>query len=72
MNAGQIPPSMKRYIITDAHNHATLRCGDVVVMTETPTAFENVFIREPDMTLHSLRDDNDQYVHLSEANIPGK
>ncbi len=67
MNAGQVAPSMRRYLITDAHDHKTLRCGDVVVMSETPRTLENLFIREPDMTLHELQDESSQYVHVSEV-----
>lgn len=57
---------MKRYRITHPHDHKTLRPGDVVVMTETPT-YENLLLRELDMTLHRLQDGSDQYVHMVEA-----
>jgi hypothetical protein len=66
LDAGSIAPSMKRYRITWAHDHKTLCVGDVVVMTETPR-LENMLLREPDMTLHKLQDDHDQYVHMVEA-----
>lgn len=66
LDAGSVAPSMKRYRIIWPHNHKTLRAGDVVVMTETPR-YENLLLREPDMTLHGLQDDSDQYVHMVEA-----
>ncbi len=58
---------MRRYLITEAHDHKTLHPGDVVVMTETPRTLENLFIREPDMTLHVLQDESGQYVHVAEV-----
>lgn len=66
LDAGQIPASMKRYVVTWTHNHKTLKTGDVVVMTED-REFRNWLLREPDMTLHSLQDESGQYVHLGEA-----
>ena len=66
LDAGSVAPSMKRYRIIWPHNHKTLRAGDVVVMTETPR-LENMLLREPDMTLHVLQDDSDQYVHMVET-----
>ena len=74
IDAGSVAPSMKRYRIICPHNHKTPRAGDVVVMTETPR-LENMLLREPDMTLHVLQDDSDQYVHMVEASnhvIPEK
>lgn len=66
LDAGRVAPSTKRYRIMHAHDHKKLRAGDVVVMTESPT-FDNLLIREPDMTLHRLQDDDGQYVHMVEA-----
>ena len=66
LDAGGIAPSMTRYRVTWPHEHKTLRAGDVVVMTETPS-LENMLLREPDMTLHRLQDDGGQYVHMVEA-----
>lgn len=66
VDAGMVPPSMTRWIITHPHAHKTLQRGDVVVMTETPT-LENVLLREPDMSLHALQDEHGQYVHMRKA-----
>lgn len=63
IDAGQVAPSQIRYLVKYAHAHKTLKVGDVVVMTETPT-MENLLLREADMTLHRLQDGSDQYVHL--------
>ncbi len=63
LDAGNVPPSLRRYRITIPHDHETLRTGDVVVMTETPS-LDNLLLRESDMTLHNLRDKSDQYVHM--------
>jgi len=64
MSAGKIAPSPAKYTVTDAHDHATLNVGDVVVMTMTPGRMENQLFRFSDCTLHELADHNDQYVHL--------
>lgn len=63
LDAGSVAASAKRYRITYLHDHKTLRIGDVVVMTESPQ-LDNLLLRVPDMTLHRLRDDNEQYVHM--------
>lgn len=66
LGAGTVAPSMKRYRIIWPHGHKTLRVGDVVVMTESPSC-DNMLLREPDMTLHRLQDDDGQYVHMVDA-----
>jgi hypothetical protein len=66
LDACFVAPSMKRYRVTWPHAHKTLRVGDVVVMTESPS-YDNFLLREPDMTLHRLQDDCGQYVHMVEA-----
>lgn len=63
LDAGTISPSLVRYRVTWPHAHKTLRAGDVVVMTKSPL-YENMLLREPDMTLHRLVDENGQHVHL--------
>ena len=70
LDAGSIAPSIKRYRVTYLHDHKTLKTGDVVVMTESPK-FDNLLLREPDMTLHFLQDNNGQYVHMVEAHNAG-
>jgi len=66
LDAGSIPASDRRYVVTWPHDHKTLKAGDVVVMTETPQV-HNLLLRLADMTLHGLTDEHDQYVHLDEA-----
>jgi hypothetical protein len=66
LDAGSIGPSVRRYRVTWSHGHSTLNPGDIVVMVESPE-MRNWLLREPDMTLHSLMDKHDQYVHLEDA-----
>jgi hypothetical protein len=66
LNAGDVPPSGKMYVITWPHDHETLKAGDVGTIIEN-SVLENVFRRESDMTLHPLKDGMGQYVHLTEA-----
>lgn len=63
LDAGSITASPKRYIVTFAHNHKTLVVGDVVVLVES-SRLNFFLLRVIDMTLHALKDDNGQYVHL--------
>lgn len=66
-SAGSIEPSPKRWRVVETHDHKTLRLGDVVIMAEIPLPdLSNILIREADMTLHWLRGDYEQYVHLEE------
>ena len=65
LDAGSVPPSRKRYVITWPHDHATLAAGDIVVLVETPLQ-QNLLVRISDMTLHCLKDSQEQYVHLIE------
>jgi hypothetical protein len=62
-HAGELAPSKKRYVIEDAHDHPTLKDGQVVVLVEGPK-LENMLIRVSDMTAHHLWDRCQQYVHL--------
>lgn len=66
LDAGSIEPSCKRYVVTYPHGHKYLKAGDVVVMVENPYA-DNYLLRESDMTLHHLRGQSDQYIHLVEV-----
>lgn len=63
--AGKVVASPKQYKVSCVHDHKSLEMGDVVVMVETPR-LEMFLLRVSDMTLHSLEDSNDQYVHLVE------
>lgn len=62
-SAGKVGPSTTRYKVVCAHDHATLKVGDVVVMTEDRTR-ANWLLREADLTLHDLTDEHSQYIHL--------
>lgn len=65
-SVGCIEPSVRQYIVTQTHDHLTLKPGDLVVMTITPETGRNLLLRISDMTLHVLVDLNEQYVHLVE------
>lgn len=66
IDAGKVPPSSKKYVVTHTHSHQTLKTGDVVVMVCTPNQGSNWLFRVTDMTMHDLVDEHDQYVHLAE------
>ena len=70
LDAGSVEVSDRRYVVTWPHEHNTLKAGDVVVMVVTPQA-RNLLLRLADMTLHSLEDGYDQYVHLDESSNAG-
>jgi hypothetical protein len=57
---------IRRYKVTDKHEHDTLNVGDVVVMLLSPEKSTTILLRESDMTLHKFRDYCEQYVHLEE------
>ena len=63
LDAGNITQSPKRYIVTFPHKHKTLVVGDVVVLVEN-SRLDYFLLRVADMTLHVLKDDHGQYVHL--------
>jgi len=65
-HAGIVSPSAKRYVVTCSHGHRQLMVGDVVVVTESPD-LKTVLVRESDLTLHDVRGQSAQYVHLAEA-----
>jgi len=68
LDAGSAPASPRRYNVTWPHDHPTLKTGDEVVMVESPRPeMRNWLLRVSDMTLHPLKDENDQYVHLVAA-----
>lgn len=71
IDAGCIAPSCKRYEVILPHKHMTLEAGDIVIMTETPD-LDNLLLREKDMTLHRLSDQDGQYVHIALAEQPNK
>ncbi|MFA5635707.1 MAG: hypothetical protein WC977_07355 [Anaerovoracaceae bacterium] len=64
LDAGAIVPSTMRYTVTNPHDHDTLKAGDVVVLV-ADHLINYFLLRTEDMTLHSLKDGGDQYVHLS-------
>jgi hypothetical protein len=66
LDAGSVCGSSKRYVVTWPHEHKTLKLGDVVVMVVTPRN-DNLLLREIDMTLHGIKDEYDQYIHLAEV-----
>lgn len=66
VSAGCVAPSTKRYVVVYAHEHETLRAGDVVVMVAPPGVW-HCLLRMSDMTMHMLTDAHSQYVHLAEA-----
>lgn len=63
MHAGSISPSSNKYLVSDPHDHRSLKHGDIVVLSESPGR-HNLIIRLSDMSLHQLKDEYDQYVHL--------
>lgn len=65
ISAGKVPCGTTVYTVTNAHDHKTLKEGDIVRMTE------NLRLIREDFTLHRLTDDNGQYVHLMEVPIGG-
>ncbi len=62
--SGCVEPSTQCYVVTEAHRHNSIKEGDEVVVIVTPDSARNYLLRLSDMTLHSLQDSNDQYVHL--------
>jgi hypothetical protein len=62
-DAGNVPPSPKKFIVTGIHDHKTLKLGDVVLVVKAPN-MENLLFRFSDCTLHDTQDKHDQYVHL--------
>ena len=68
LDAGSVPASRRRHVVTWAHNHKTLSRGDVVVMAVHRTM--HYLIRVSDMTLHGLEDGDGQYVHLAPVDEP--
>jgi hypothetical protein len=64
-DAGSVGASSQRYIVTNRHDHGTLKLDDVVVIIEAPdSCLFNYLIRVDDITLHPLKDDHGQYVHI--------
>lgn len=64
VSAGNVGPSVNKFIVIDGHYHKSLECGDVVVMSLDVKGDNNILIRLSDMTTHKLTDSDDQYVHL--------
>lgn len=62
-NAGAVSPGIQLYVVTDAHKSETLETGDMVVMVVDPKTW-NWLLRPSDMTLHKLKDEHGQYLHL--------
>lgn len=62
-DAGSVAPGVREFFITETHGHAHLQRGDLVVMVEDPRS-NNWLLRLSDMTLHHLKGQADQYVHL--------
>ena len=62
VDAGKVVPGPALYEVTYAHNHKTLKAGNLVRMVEDPR-YNNLLLRT-DWTLHWLTDEQDQYVHL--------
>jgi hypothetical protein len=48
------PDGVTRWVVAFVGEHDTLRPGDVVLVTETPS-HDNVFIRPADLTIHALQ-----------------
>lgn len=69
-SAGKVVPSKEPLIVTDSHEHLTLKDGDTVIMVESPNLTKNLLFRCSDATLHVLADPADQYVHLSSCIQP--
>lgn len=69
LDAGSIPPSPKHFIVTNPHGHDFLKAGDEVVLV-ADTTINYFLLRTADMTLHTLKDNADQYVHLEESSNP--
>jgi hypothetical protein len=66
-DAGSVEPDLRRWRVTETHGHITLGHGDEVVVVESPTVGGNYLLRMTDLTLHHLRGDADQYVHLTDS-----
>lgn len=62
-DAGSVAPSATEYLVTQTHGNKHLQRGDAVVMVEDPRA-NNWLLRLRDFTLHDLKGQADQYVHL--------
>jgi len=67
LDAGDVEPSQKKYRITYPHDVRSLKTDDVVQMVVTPHG-SNYLLRVTDMSLHNIKDDSSQYVHLEEVN----
>jgi hypothetical protein len=65
IHAGYVAPGPKRYTVTESHDHEDMVWGDVVLMVEDPS-LKNWLLRLSDFTLHHLKGQADQYVHLAE------
>jgi hypothetical protein len=63
IDAGNVLPGRDEYVVTFTHGHATLNAGDVVVIVALSPG-NNILLRKSDTTLHALRAEFDQYVHL--------
>jgi hypothetical protein len=64
-SAGSIQASSDRYVVTETHDHKTLKYGDHVVVSATEKCDFFLIIRLDDMTLHEMKDKYGQYVHLA-------
>ena len=66
IQSGNLPFSPRKYVVSDPHEHDTLRLGDLVSVAchEYDMAF--YLYRHRDGTLHLLADGSDQYVHVEE------
>lgn len=64
-HSGAVKASGYLYQVTDCHKHRTLRPADIVRVVEDPADGSLFLFRSSDHTIHRLRDDDHQYVHLS-------
>lgn len=65
VDAGAVAPNTgRRYFVSYAYRHETLRVGDIVRMVEAKDA--RMYLLRDDFSLHRLEDDRGQYVHLRE------
>lgn len=63
LHAGLVSPGPRRYAVTESHGHKHLAEGETVVMVEDPQ-LNNWLLRLSDFSLHHLKGQSEQYVHL--------
>ena len=68
-SAGSVEQSARPWIVSDIHNHRTLKRGDIVFMVVSPDG-SHFLLRFWDMTLHRVMDDSGKYVHLTRSDAP--